>query len=506
MYQIETETVIDTREGKSHILSNIDAWKSVSDYLSSTLGPFGFDKMFVTKDKVLITNDGATILKNKKFNHPAVNLLVTIAENQDEVVGDGTTSVVLLASEILQKLRGLIKDDFSVPIVISTLEKLKRFCLEKIKELQVEYSDELLLKIAETSLNSKILKLEAKFFAKLILDATLNLHDFDLLGIKKVLGGGMKDSLLVNGVAFEKCFSYAGYEQQPKKIESPKIVCLNVELEWKAEKDNAQLRLNSIEEYQKAVDVEWKIIRDKLDEIISSGANVVLSKLPIGDFATQYFAKHDIFCAGRVDTGDLKRVADFASCDITSSTSYLSVGSCDLFEERQVGKYRYNFLSGKKKASTIILRGPGFVVLDEMERSLNDVFMVLKRTLQSKRVVAGGGAVEMQLSRLVKEQTRTFEDKEFFVGTSVGMALEVIPFTLATNFGIDAMETIQQLRRLHSKGNFNFGVDAKEGVADKVAQGVLEPLGVKENMIKAAFEVAASLLKVEGTIIKKKQN
>lgn len=503
---IQAEKISDTREGKPQLLSNIEAWKEVAEYLSTTLGPYGSDKMFVSKDNILITNDGATILKKKNFDHPAVRILSSISFNQDKTIGDGTTSVVLLASEFLQKLKSLIKDDFPIKDIIDTLQNIKELCLTKLEELKLDYQDDYLFKVAETALNSKILKYHKEHFGKMVVNGIKEIEDLSLLGIKKVPGGNIKESELVEGIAFEKCFTYAGYEQQPKKITNPKVACLNIELEWKAEKENAELKINSVEEYDQFVDAEWKIINDKLKEIVDSGANVVLSKLPIGDYATQYFAKHNVFCAGRVDDSDLKRVAVFANAPITSNASYLKVGECELFEEIQVGKTRFNFLkSSSKKATTMILRGPCNTILDELERSINDSLMVVKNVLKNKEVLCGGGSVEMQLSALVRKTGNECRNKNFLVYTCIAQAFEIIPFILAQNFGIDAIATIQLLRKKHHFNEFTFGVDNEKMISDMKNKCVYEPVEVKRNIIRAAFSAAIAILEVDMTILTRNQ-
>ncbi|RVD92076.1 T complex 1 subunit eta [Tubulinosema ratisbonensis] len=503
---IQAEQITDTREGKPQLLSNIDAWKEVAEYLASTLGPYGSDKMFVSKDNILITNDGATILKRKNFEHPSVRILASISFNQDKTIGDGTTSVVLLASEFLQKLKSLIKDDFPIKEIIDTLHNIKEMCLNKLNDLKLEYNENFLYKVAETALNSKILKYHKEHFGKMVVNGIKEIEDLSLLGIKKVPGGNIKESELVEGIAFEKCFTYAGYEQQPKKLINPKIACLNIELEWKAEKENAELKINSVEEYDHFVNAEWKLINDKLDEIISSGAKVVLSKLPIGDYATQYFAKHGIFCSGRVDDLDLKRVSVFANAPITSNSSYLTVGECDLFEEIQVGKTRFNFLkSSSKKATTIILRGPCNTVLDELERSLNDSIMVVKNVLKNKEVLCGGGSVEMQLSSMIRKAGNDCRSKAFLVYTCIAQAFEIIPFILAQNFGIDAIATIQLLRKKHHFDEYTFGVDNEKMISDMRSKCVFEPVEVKRNIIRAAFSAVIAILEVDMTILTRNQ-
>ena len=262
----------------------------------------------------------------------------------------------------------------------------------------------LLLKCASTSMSSKLIHSEKPFFSKMVVDAIqcLDQNDLDesLIGVKKIAGGGLQDSLLVKGVAFKKTFTYAGAEQQPKHFEHPLILCLNVELELKAEKDNAEVRVDAVSEYQAIVDAEWEIIYRKLEAIEKTGAKVVLSKLPIGDLATQWFADRDIFCAGRVSSGDLRRVVQAAGGAIQSTCSDIArehLGTCGLFAERQIGNERYNIFEDcpKARTCTLILRGGAEQFIEEVERSLHDALMVVKRAVRNGEVVAGGGAIEV---------------------------------------------------------------------------------------------------------------
>lgn len=242
----------------------------------------------------------------------------------------------------------------------------------------------------------------------MVVDAVLTLDqeylDEKLIGIKRIPGGSMEDSLFVNGVAFKKTFSYAGFEQQPKQFTNPKILNLNVELELKAEKDNAEVRIEQVKDYQNIVDAEWKIITQKLEAIEASGANIVLSKLPIGDLATQYFADRNIFCAGRVASGDLDRVIQAVGGSIQTTTSDIlpeHLGTCASFEEVQIGGERYNIFKGcpEAKTCTLLLRGGAEQVIAEVERSLHDAIMIVRRAVKNTAIVAGGGAIEMELSK-----------------------------------------------------------------------------------------------------------
>ncbi|WUR04157.1 T-complex protein 1 subunit eta (CCT7) [Vairimorpha necatrix] len=500
---IETEKIQDPREGKLQVISNIDTCVKISEILESTLGPYGMDKLF-TGENFLITNDGATILKKLKIIHPVGQFFVKLAESQDNEVGDGTTSVVIQTASILNMLKSIIKEDFPLDEIYETLQELKNLCLEEVKSYKVEYNDELLVSLAETAIISKNIRNVKTKFAKMIVEAVKNVKgDLNKIGIKKISGGSISDSFLVNGIAFEKCFTYAGYEQQPKKILNPKILCINVELEWKAERDNAELKIDSIEEYKKIVNTEWDLIKEKLDKIIKSGANVVLSSLPIGDYATQYFAKKNIFCAGRVAKEDLTRICGAFGGQIVSSTNYLEncVSTCKLFEERQIGKERYNYFEGESTGGcTLILKGPGIEVINEVERSVNDALNVIKTVEKHKEVVTGGGSVEMRISKFFKEISKNFSNRKYFICKAVSQSYEKIPYVLAKNFGLDTTITIPLLRRDFKNGKFTSGVGIK-GVVDMVEKKVYEPLQTKINIIKTAFDAASMIIMIDSTIV-----
>ncbi|KAJ1848755.1 T-complex protein 1 subunit eta, partial [Coemansia sp. RSA 486] len=375
----------------------------------------------------------------------------------------------------------------------------------------------LLEKCAATSMNSKLIGSQKEFFTKMVVDAVLRLDqdqlNEDMIGIKKIPGGAMQDSLLVDGVAFKKSFSYAGFEQQPKAFDAPRIVCLNVELELKAEKDNAEVRVDRVADYQAIVDAEWKIIFDKLDAIMATGANVVLSRLPIGDLATQYFADRNVFCAGRVSKDDLDRVCEATGCRTQSTTTDLTathLGTCERFEERQIGGQRFNMFRGcpQAKTCTIVLRGGAEQFIDEVERSLHDSIMVVRRAIKSHAVVAGGGAIEMELSRYLRESARRIEEKQQLVITAVAKALEVIPRQLCENAGFDTTDFITQLRARHAQDPDRYrwyGVDIEEeAVADLFQKFVWEPALVKINAIASATEAACLVLSVDETVSSQK--
>lgn len=474
------------------------------------------DKLIVNHGKATISNDGATIMKLLDIVHPAAKTLVDIAKSQDAEVGDGTTSVVLLAGEFLKQIKPFVEEGVHPRIIIKAIRKALNLCVEKINELAVKVEKSnteehraLLEKCAATAMSSKLIHQQKEFFSKMVVDAVLQLDELlplNMIGIKKVSGGSLEESQLVTGVAFQKTFSYAGFEMQPKQYKDCKIALLNIELELKAERDNAEVRVESASEYQKIVDVEWQILYDKLEKIHKSGANVVLSKLPIGDVATQYFADRDMFCAGRVVEEDLKRTMKACGGAVMTTVQDLNdsvLGRCDLFDERQVGGDRFNFFQGCKNAKTVtlILRGGAEQFLEETERSLHDAIMIVRRTIKNDSVVAGGGAIEMELSRILRDYSRTIAGKEQLLIGAIAKALEIIPRQLCDNAGFDATNILNKLRQKHAQGNCWYGVDImKENIADNMEACVWEPTVIKINALTAACEAACMILSVDETI------
>eukprot|EP00753_Platysulcus_tardus_P018589 PLAT6941.1.p1 GENE.PLAT6941.1~~PLAT6941.1.p1 ORF type:complete len:580 (+),score=358.18 PLAT6941.1:63-1802(+) len=509
----------DESQGKGQLLSNINACQAVADVVRSTLGPRGMDKLIHEERSVTISNDGATIMNLLDIVHPAARVMVDIAKSQDAEVGDGTTSVVLLAAEFLKQSKRFVEDGVHPQLIIRGFRRACSLAVSKLREISigVEDGDEdgkraLLERVAGTALNSKLISSHKAFFSPMVVDAVMSLDDdldLAMVGVKKVAGGSVEDSFLVDGVAFKKTFSYAGFEQQPKQFDNPKILLLNVELELKSERENAEVRLDDPEKYQAIVEAEWTIIYEKLDACVDSGAQIVLSRLPIGDLATQYFADRKIFCAGRVPKDDLLRVSRATGAVTQSSVSSLPesiLGSCTRFEERQVGAERYNIFSGCPLARTasIVLRGGAEQFIEESHRSIHDSLMVTKRALKSARIVAGGGAVEMQLAQFLREQAVGLAGKQQFFVNAFARALEIIPVQLAENAGFDSTDILTQLRQKHTlepeEGKW-FGVDVdEEGICDTMAKHVWEPALNKLNSICAATEAACMVLSVDETV------
>ncbi|KAJ8664325.1 hypothetical protein QAD02_005987 [Eretmocerus hayati] len=507
----------DSSQGKPQLISNINACQAVAEAVRTTLGPRGMDKLIVDKNgKGTISNDGATILKLLDIIHPAAKTLVDIAKSQDAEIGDGTTSVVLLAGEFLKQVKPFIEEGVHPRIIIKAFREAIKLAIDKINELsiKIDKSDpqktrSTLEECAATALNSKLIHQQKKFFSKMVVDAVLMLDDLlplNMIGIKKISGGALEDSMLVAGVAFKKTFSYAGFEMQPKTYSPCKIALLNIELELKAERDNAEIRLNNVAEYQKVVDAEWQILYDKLEKIHKSGANVVLSKLPIGDVATQYFADRNMFCAGRVVEEDLKRTMKACGGAVITTAHDINesvLGYCETFEEKQIGGERFNFFAGCPNAQTctFILRGGADQFLEETERSLHDAIMIVRRMIKNDAVVAGGGAIEMELSRTLRDHSRTIVGKEQLIIGAIARALEIVPRQLCDNAGFDATNILNKLRQKHHTGKCWYGVDINnEDIADNWESCVWEPAVVKINALTAACEAACLILSVDETI------
>jgi T-complex protein 1 subunit eta len=507
----------ENAQGKQQVISNINACSAIVDAIRTTLGPRGMDKLIVdNRGKATISNDGATIMKLLDVVHPAAKTLVDIAKSQDAEVGDGTTSVVILAGEFLKQCKPFVEEGVHPRIIIRAFRKATKLALDRMEELAVKINKKdpveyrsLLEKCAATSMSSKLIHQQKEYFSKMVVDAVMTLDELlplNMIGIKKVPGGALEDTVLIPGVAFKKTFSYAGFEMQKKGYTNPKIALLNIELELKAEKDNAEVRLDNVEEYQKVVDAEWNILYDKLDRITKSGAKVVLSKLPIGDVATQYFADRGMFCAGRVVDEDLQRTMKACGGAIQSTVHDLddtTLGTCETFEEKQVGGERFNLFYGcpKSRSCTIILRGGAEQFMEETERSLHDAIMIVRRTMRNDSVVAGGGAIDMELSKYLRNYSRTIAGKEQLIIGAMAKAFEVIARQLCDNAGFDATNILNKLRQKHAQDEIWFGVDVmNEDIADNFVACVWEPSIVKSNAITAASEATCLLLSVDETV------
>ena len=524
-------------QGIPQLISNINACQAVADTIRTTLGPAGRDKLLSGRggSGVTISNDGATVLQLLEIAHPAAQTVVDISMSQDSAVGDGTTSVVLFAGELLGKMKPFIEEGVHPQVLAQHLRTAGAHAVAFVRDHMATTApalDQILYHTAATALHSKLIANHTDLFAPMVVDAVTTLsgkntttdtdtdtddHCLDQLmqsiSIKKIPGGDVRQSCLVHGVAFPKTFSYAGFEQMTKRFEHPHILLLNIELELKAEKENAEVRIAHPSDYQRIVDAEWKIIYDKLDQCIATGANIVLSKLPIGDLATQYFADRGLFCAGRVPDGDLTRVAQACGGSIQTSTTDLMgstmLGTCGLFEEKQIGDERFNLFTEcpATKTCTILLRGGTEQFIAESERSVHDALQVVKRALLQPSIVPGGGAVEMAVARHLYDYAYTIQGKGHWIVRAFAQALEVVPRQLAANAGLDPMDTVTALRQQHAAAASSttictVGVNVTDGgTMDTMAAGIWEPADNKIHSFQAATEAACLILSIDETVI-----
>ena len=444
---------------------------------------------------------------------------------KDAEVGDGTTSVVLLAVEILKQMKPFVEEGVHPQIIMRNIRLAAGIAVKKVRDLAVTFDvdtpegEAMLLKTCSTALNSKLIASHQDLFAPMIVDAVRSLaaHGPDglddlkgMIGIKKIPGGDVRSSFLVKGVAFKKTFSYAGFEQMTKKFTNPKILLLNVELELKNEKENAEVRIDDPDMYQSIVDAEWQVIYDKLDSCVNCGANIVLSRLPIGDLATQYFADRGLFCAGRVEDGDMKRVAKATGATVQTSTNGIYdgvLGTCADFEETRVGDERFNIFTGcpSSLTSTMVLRGGSEQFIAESERSIHDAMMVVKRSLTSRSVVAGGGAVELEVARHLRQHALGIDGKGQLIVTAFARALEIVPRQLCDNAGFDSNDILSALRKKHAQDDADgrwYGVDIERGdIIDAFAAGIWEPADNKSYSLASAAEAAGVILSIDETVI-----
>lgn len=535
----------DTAQGRAHVLTNIAACEAVADVLSTTLGPRGMDKLIVGADgKTTITNDGATIVRLLDVVHPAARVMVDVARAQDAQVGDGTTSVVVLAGELLRLARPFIEDGVAPQVIVRGYRRALDEALGALDAIAVppaslvpgaanqsEARRVFLQRCAATAMNSKLISAQQDFFSSMVVDAQLAVspdaaaetdeayssddNGARLVGVKQVAGGGLQDTLLVHGVAFERTFTYAGAEQQPKRLDDAPVLLLALELELKAERDNAEVRVSTVEEYRRVVDAEWALLFGKLDAIANSGARIVFSRLPIGDVATQFFAERGVYAAGRVSDDDLARAAAATGAPPAphASVSDLAprhLGRAGRFEERQVGDKRYLFLTQcpGARTATIVLRGGSAQFLAEAERSLHDALMVVRRAARARAVVGGAGATEMELALRLRDAARLVPGKAQLAMLAYAHGLEALPRALCDNAGIDATDALTVLRKRHAAGErwagivLGAGDDSALPVADALAgaRPVWEPAELKANVLAAATEAACAVLSVDMTV------
>ena len=503
-------------KGRDSQKNNISAAKLIAEVIRTSLGPRGMDKMLVdTLGDVTITNDGATILKEIDVQHPAAKMMVEISKATDNEVGDGTSSVVILAGALIEKAEELIGKDVHPTIIVDGYRKSAIKAIEILNSMgqKIRENDkEDLIKVAKTSMQTKLVSRESDQIAELVVSACLQVSeksdsvsklDIDDIKVEKKAGGSLHDTKLIKGIVLDKEVVHGG---MPKKVEKAKIALLNSALEIEKTEFDAKINISSPDQMNLFLEEENKMLKNMVDKITATGANVVVCQKGIDDIAQHYLAKAEVLTVRRVKESDMAKLARATGARVVSNLDDLTakdLGSADLMEERKIETDKWVFVEGCKhpKAVTILIRGGSQRVVDEAERSVHDALMVTKDVLERPVIVAGGGAPEAYAAAKLRDWVSTLSGREQLAAEKFAESLEVIPLTLAENAGMDPIDTITDLRSKQSKGSKWTGIDVRNGkIADISKLEIFEPLVVKEQIIKSATEVASMILRIDDVI------
>jgi len=499
--------------------NNIRAAMAIADAVRSTLGPKGMDKMLVdSMGDVVITNDGVTILKEIDIEHPAAKMIVEVAKTQDEECGDGTTSAVILAGELLKKALDLIEQDVH-PTVIADGYRIasKKACeiLESIAEDVKPDDAEVLKEIASTSMTGKAAAANKELLSDIAYRAVKAVSDeengkitvdLDNIKIEKKHGGSVEDTELIEGIVLDKERVHPG---MPKVVNDAKIMLLNTALEVKKTEVDAQIRISDPTQLQKFLDEEEAMLRKMVDKIKASGANVVLCQKGIDDLAQHYLSKAGIFAVRRVKKSDMEKLARATGASIVSELDEVEdsdLGYAGKVEERKIGDDEMVFVTNCKeaKAVTILIRGGTEHVVDEIERGMHDALSVVAATLEDGKITTGGGSAATEISLALRDFASSVGGREQMAVEAFADAIEVIPKTLATNAGLDAIDMLIELKKAHKEGKKTYGVDIFEGKpSDMRSKNVVEPLRVGTQAIKSATETTVMILRIDDIIAAK---
>ena len=509
------------RRGREAQRNNIMAARIIAEVLRSTLGPRGMDKMLIDSlGDITITNDGATILDEVEVEHPAAKMMVEVAKAQDDEVGDGTTTAVVLAGELLKEAEELLLQNIHPTIIVSGFRKAAQKAREILHEIgkDVDLDDrETLKKIVMTSMASKAVGGAKEHLAEIAIDAIRQIiekrgdklvADVDQIQVVKKEGKSLLDSQLVKGVIIDKEVVHPG---MPKRVENAKIALLNCPLEIEKTEFDAEIRIRAPEQMKAFLDQEMKILRSMVEKIKKAGANVVFCQKGIDDVAQHFLAKEGILAVRRVKKSDMEKLARATGARIVTNLDDLKpedLGEAELVEERKIGEDKMVFVEGCKdpKSVAILIRGGLERMVDEAERAIHDALCVLSDIVECPKVVGGGGAAEAELAKRLRQYATELGGRAQMAVEAFANALEIIPKTLAENAGLDPVDVMVALRHAHAEpGKEGWGVDVfetdpKKAVKDMFELGVLDPVRVKEQAIKAATEVACMILRIDDVI------
>ena len=507
-------------KGRDAQKNNIAAAKIIAEIVHTSLGPRGMDKMLVDSlGDVTITNDGATILKEIDVQHPAAKMLVEISKTTDNEVGDGTTSAVILAGALLENAESLLDQNVHPTIIVDgyrkAAKKAKQF-LQEIAETVTANDKTILNKIAKTSMQTKLVRKDSDQLADIIVKAVLAVAekegekynvDIDDIKVEKKAGGSIKDSVIIQGIVLDKEIVHGG---MPRKITDAKIALINKALEISKTETDAKINISNPQQLKSFLDEENRMLKNMVDKVIGSGANVVLCQKGIDDMAQHYLAKAGIIAVRRIKESDLTKLAKATGARIVSNLDDLfekDLGDAQLVEERKIEEDKWVFIEGCKhpKSVTLLLRGGSQRVVDEVERSVHDSLMVVKDVIEKPEIVAGGGAPETYAATKIRSWAKSLEGREQLAAEKFADSLESIPLTLSENAGMDPIDTLTVLRSRQMKGEKWTGIDVMKGkIANMKSSDIIEPLAVKLQIVSAAAEAACMILRIDDVIATQK--
>jgi thermosome subunit len=507
--------------GRAAQRNNIAAAKIIAEIVKTTLGPKGMDKILVDSiGDVVVTNDGATILEKMDVEHPAAKMIIEVAKTQDKMVGDGTTTAVVLAGELLRKAEELLDQKIHASTIITGYRRALQVALKRLEEVArpVSLEDrETLRKIVKTSLGSKSLGFATDHIADLAIEAVLSVvrevngkkkADKDDIQIVKKIGKSLLESQVVKGIIVDK---EVVHPAMPKTVKQAKIALIDAPFEIEKTEFSAEIRIRSPELMKQFLDEEHRILQEMVDKVASVGANVVFCQKGIDDAAQFLLAKKGILAVRRVKRSDMEKLEKATGGRIITNFEDLEpkdLGYAELVEERKIGEDRMVFVEGCKdpKAVSVLIRAGLERQLDEAERALNDAIMNVINIVDDNRFVPGGGAVEVELAKAVREEASKYPGKEQLAMLAFAEALEIIPKTLAENAGLDPIDIMTALRNKHAENGISYGINLMTGKVDDMFQvGVIEPLKVKVQALKSSFEAAAMILRIDDVIAASKK-
>jgi thermosome len=505
--------------GREAQRNNINAAKLIAEIISSSLGPRGMDKMLVDSiGDITITNDGATILKEIDVQHPAAKMMVEVAKATDSEVGDGTTSVVVIAGALLEKAETLIDNEIHPVIVADGYKKAAKYATNLLTTIAqtIDPKDRKILeKIAKTAMQTKLVSIEAEDLAKNVVDAALSVIEktgenyrvvIDNVKVEKKVGGSISDSQLINGIVLDKEVVNSG---MPKKIENAKIALISAPLEIEKTEFDAKINISDPNQIKSFMEEENNILKEMVEKIKSTNTNVVLCQKGIDDIVQHYLAKAGILAVRRIKESDMSKLSKATGARIVGNVNDLSekdLGDAQNVEEKPIEEDNWVFIEGCKnpKAVTLLIRGGTQRVIDEADRSIHDALMVVKDVVERPMILYGGGSPEAYLATNLRTWSKSLSGREQLAVEKFAEALESIPIALARNAGMNPIDAITQLRAKQTAGEKFSGVDIKNGkIGNMEKLDIIEPIKVKEQIIKSATETANMILRIDNVVASK---